>query len=190
MAGTHYQETPISCLCSILHLLTGSQLLSVYLGLGRRLKISAALGGAAGSHTQPDPHPEAHAYPFSRPASGCALRKACCFQNGTDSEPAPVWVLVTAGGLSSLALVALSPETDCRNLGDLCHSPTRGSLAQSCCKPPPQGFLGPHSVPRWGTASIKSQTCLAGCPLLQTSCFTSQEEGKGTATSCVCVPET
>lgn len=33
----------------------GSQLLSVYLGLGRRLKISVALGEAAGSHTQPGP---------------------------------------------------------------------------------------------------------------------------------------
>ena len=78
-------------------------------GTGERTKNKCSSWRTAGSHTQPDPHPAAHAYPFSsRPASGCALREADCFQKRTDSEPAPVRLLGPAGGLPSWALATPS----------------------------------------------------------------------------------
>lgn len=176
MAGTHYQETPISCLCSTLRLPTGSQLLSVYLGLGRRLKISAALGGAAGSHTQPDPHPEAHAYPFSRRESGWALRKACHFQKRTHSEPAPVWVAGPLGVCCPWLWWHCLPGANCYYPGDICH---RGSLAGAAVSHyHNQAFLG-HSQ-RWDGSQLllSPRPALLGCPSLQLSCLRSHRGGK------------
>lgn len=166
MAGTHYGQTPISCLCCTLHLPTGSQLLSVYLGLGRRLKISAALGGAAGSHTQADPHPGAHAYPLSWlcPEGSLSFPKKNRFRTSSGLGPWPCWVsaVLGAGGTSHQRPAAATSEP----------SAAWGSLAPACCQPPPPGSLGPNSEPGFGgqggASSVKSQACLAGSPPLQT----------------------
>lgn len=176
MAGTHYRETPISCLCSTLHLPTGSQLLSVYLGLGRRLKISAALGGAAGSHTQPDPHPEAHAYPFSRRASGWALRKACHFQKKNTFRTSSGLGCWPAGCLLSVALVALSARGDLLLPGDMCR---RRSSAWGCCRPPPRpGLPGAQSAPGRVQLLLSPRPALLAVPHSRLATSEARDGGK------------
>lgn len=176
MAGTHYRETLISCLCSTLRLPTGSQLLSVYLGLGRRLKISAALGGAAGSHTQPDPHPEAHAYPFSRRVSGWALRKRLSFPKKNIFRTSSGLGCWPAGCLLSLALVALSAR------GQLLlprgHLPS-GSLAWGCCQPPPRpGLPGAQSALGWVQLLLSPRPALLGVPRSSLAASEATEGGR------------